>query len=262
MRQADWWPDHAARQYTPPEPGQLLAFRHAVYRVVEVRPIPQDRWSAQQRMRHDRLAPESRWRQGAVPVVVVIRPVAITGEDPRARDHDLHLSCRRVQPEWWVYHDEHYPVCAICGEPTPCRERLGMRIAAKAMARMARYEQPGVCPSCAQPVTPRQKSFTYPDNIEIPGGPAVTFHVGRRGCRWAAAAYETRWIAADPQHRQPVWSCTGNAISHSDGTYQCSAGDACPGPLAEHAMFAACQSASCRKNGPAPCRPAAGATRR
>jgi hypothetical protein len=192
----DWYPHHTTAQYSPPEPGQLLAFQHAVYRVIEAQQVPEDQWSDDQRSFHDMIQPVYRWRSGAVPVVVVIRPVAITSNDPKVRRHDLHVSSRNAQPEWRVYRDEHYPVCAACGEPTPCRDRLNKRAAEQAMADMSRYEQPGVCPSCGELVTTRQKSQTFPENLELPGGPPVTFHVGRRECRWAASKYEARWVAA------------------------------------------------------------------
>lgn len=192
---ADWWPDHTVRRRTPPAVGELMPWQHAVWRVVDVRRVPEDQWTDEQRRYFE--------RRGAAPVMVVVRPVAITSDDPTARAHDLHLSTRHSWPEWWVYRDEHYPMCGTCGEPTPCRESLGMRIAEQAMAQLARFEQPGVCPNCAEPITARQKSWTCPDNLEIPGGPPVTWHVGRGRCRWAAAEYEKRWVALDPR-RTPL----------------------------------------------------------
>lgn len=261
---ADWWPDHTTSQHQPPEVGQFLAFQHAVWRVVEVRRIPVDLWTDNQRAFHDRQSsPAAAWRAGAVPVVVVVRPAAITSDDPTARRHDVHLSGRGGRPEWQVYRDEHYPVCGTCGEPTPCRERLGMRVAEREMNKLARYEQAGVCPNCAEPVTGRQRSWTCPDNLELPGGPPITYHVGRLGCRWGAAAYEKRWVALDPQNRTARWSCVGTALTHNDGTYECSAGRGCAGPLAEHETFRACWCGECRRRGiRVNARPTADATRR
>lgn len=258
----DWYPDHVVRRYEPPELNHLLAYAHAVWRAVDIRSVPEDRWTDEQRRFHRLTKPAARWRTGAVPVVVTVRPVAITSDDPAVRRHDLHLSSPGVQPEWWVYRDEHYPVCGTCGEPTPCRERLGMRVAEQAMAQMARYEQPGMCPSCREVVTTRQKSWTCPDNLEIPGGPPVTYHVGRLGCRWAATEYEKRWVALDPKTRRPRWSCPGHVTTHGDGTYECSTNGECPGPLAGHQSYARCGCLSCRPTVPSNCRPAADATRR
>lgn len=247
---AHWYPHHTTSQYTPPEPGQLIAYAHVVWRVIEVHRVPEDQWTDEERQAYRlRSSPEMAWHAGAVPVVVVVRPAVIASDDPSARKHDKHLRPRRAMVDWRVYRDEHYPICAKCGEPTPCREVLNQRTAEQAMAQMARYEQPGVCPSCEQPVTARQKSWTWHENLEIPGGPPVTYHVGRRGCRWSAAEYDRRWVALNPEQRTARWYCAGHALTHNDGTYQCTAGDSCPGPLAEHESFTACSCGRCRERG-------------
>lgn len=272
----DWWPTGAKRQYTPPDVGDLVAWQHVVWRIIEVRPVPEDRWTDEQREFHDRRlgsTPEKRWQIGAVPVVVVVRPAVISPDDPKARRHDKHLGSRGPQPVWWVYRDEHYPVCGTCSEPMPCREQLGARVAAQAMADMARWEQPGVCPSCRELVTTRQKSWTCPDNLEIPGGPPVTFHIGRRGCLWDAASYENRWLAADPARAVVVpralsrdglgRSCDGHMVTHGDGTYECNSGpDACSGPQAGHQSYTRCGCPPCQDTVPSDLRPSAAWVRR
>lgn len=271
-----WYPQHADSGPTPPEPGRLLAYQHAVWRVIEVRRLPEDRWTDAQREHYDRRvgwgdSPEKLWKVGAVPVVVTVRPVHITSDDPKVRRHDKHLGCRGL-PEWWVYRDEHYPVCGKCGEPQPCREVLGIRVAERAMAAMERYEQPGVCPSCREMVTTRQKAWTCPDNLEIPGGPPVTFHIGRRECRWHAAKYEDRWLAADPTRAAAVprvlsrdgfaLSCDGHMVAHGDDTYECSAGQRCAGPLAGHQSHRRCDCPPCQATVPPGLVPAATSVRR
>lgn len=269
---ANWYPHHTNSQYKPPEPGQLIAYAHVVWRVIEVRRVPEDQWTDEQLHAYNlRSSPEMAWL--AVPVVVVVRPAVITSDDPSARKHDKHLRPRRAVVEWWVYRDEHYPICGKCGEPTPCREVLNQRTAEQAMANMTRYEQPGVCPACEQPITTRQKAWTCPDNLEIPGGPPVTFHIGRRECQWAAAQYEDRWLSTDPARAAVVprvlsrdgfaRSCDGNMVAHGDGTYECnsSPGD-CPGPLARHQSHRRCDCPPCQQTVPSDLVPAATAIRR
>jgi hypothetical protein len=96
---------------------------------------------------------------------------------------------------WYVYPNEHYPVCASCQEPMPCREREAERIATQVMDDLARYETPGVYPSCREPVSSRQKAITFPVNVKIPGGPPVTFHAGRGACQYAATEYQKAFNA-------------------------------------------------------------------
>jgi hypothetical protein len=193
--------DGAIHYAHPPTVGALVVHDHTVWRVVEVNPIPADRWTDHDRQSLRVLKPA--YHNTATPAVVVLRPAGITGDDPRDRDRDKHYR-HYWGRTWYVYPDEHYPVCRTCGEPVPCRERLNQRVAERALAEMGKYETPGVCPACGDLVTTRQKAVTYPGNLEIPGGPDVTFHAGRRECRWTAGCYEKRWLAADPDRRRPL----------------------------------------------------------
>jgi hypothetical protein len=242
-----WRPDHTTCSTAPPNPGDLVAFEHAVYRVIEVNPVPQEQWTDEQRAWHAAVRADLRPR--AVPVVVVARPATHRTGDARAGAHNLHLRSRNGRTEWHIYRDEHYPVCAQCGEPTPCRERLGMQEATAALERMARYEVAGICPACRTPVTERQRSLTFPDNLELPGGPPVTFHIGRAACRWTAALYEQRWVAADPDRRRTSLSCPGHLTNHNDGTYDCTEHHECRGPLARHQGYSTCRCPSCHAGG-------------
>lgn len=198
---ASWIPDRAHSVSRPPESGALVAFEHAVWRVVEVRPVPEDMWTDHDRTMLRNLRP-AHWAT-AESAVVVLRPVSnISGAT--ACEEDRHLR-HRWGRSWYVYPDEHFPLCSQCGEPTPCREvlaeRATERLVERELARMARFENPGVCPACGEPVTGRQKSLTFAENVEIPGGPPVTFHVGRSACFNWAAGYEVCWAAADPSRR-------------------------------------------------------------
>lgn len=243
-----WHPLGAeTRYYEPPTPGSLIALAHAVWRVVDVSPVPVERWDVDD---HERVA---NFGDAYLPHMVVIRPVAVVGDDPRARDHDVHL--RATGSTWMVYPDEHYPLCAACGEPLPCREQMAARTAAASAQRMDRYAVEGVCPACAEPITTRQNSVSFTENLEMPAGPPVTYHSGRRGCRRAAAEYEKRWVAADPNRRRARLSCPGHVVNHNDGTYECSELTDCPGPRVEHPSFTTCRCPDCHARGRFNCYP-------
>lgn len=239
-----WRPDRARQQYKLPAVGDLIAFQHAAWRVMEIRPRPEDLWTDEERE-----AVAAHYRpddiRGVLPCNVVVRPAGITGDDPKLRRHDRHLRVpggRRVM--WAVYPDEHYPVCAQCGDPTPCRERSAKWEAEEAVKKMGRYETAGVCPACQEPVTRRQKTLTFPDNLEIPGGPPVTFHL-RSDCWSGAMRYEQRWVAADPERRRLTLSCPGRLTNHNDGTYDCTELGHCPSPTARHPSYARCRCPDC-----------------
>lgn len=244
-----WYPSGTRSSYSAPSPGDLIAWHHAVWRVQSVEQIPEDLWTDDDQ-RRARVYKAGKGR----PVMVVVRPAHITSDDVRARDHDKHLKSS-VGSEWHVYPDEHYPICAQCLEPLPCRDEIGRREAERSMKHMERYLSPGVCPSCETVITTRQKSLTFAENLEMPGGPPVTFHVGRSDCRRDAAHYEKRWAALDSANRRTTLSCSGSVVNHNDGTYECSAWANCPGPLAFHPDYRMCNDRECRAKGAFGCTP-------
>lgn len=232
-----WYPS-GTRHKRRPDVGDLVPYEHAVWRVVEVR---------------DRDDEER-------PYAVTLRPVEETRDDPRARDSDLHLSIHRYY-SWDVYPDEHYPICACCYEPLPCRYKVAERAGEAALKKMGRYETAGVCPACEEPVTGRQKSLTFSENLEVLGGPSVTFHVGRRGCSYTAGEYEKRWVAADPERRRASLTCRGRVTNHNDGTYDCTELAECPGPSARHDVYTTCSCPDCHARGVFDCHPSPSAIR-
>lgn len=249
----DHWYPHGARTTSgPPDIGALVAWNHAAWRVVETKPVPETEWTDAQRHEVAVCREDRRWRH--IPVTVVVRPVRITSDDPRARDHDIHLRPRNSYTTWHVYPDEHYPICASCLEPLPCREKSAERIAEREINHMSRYETPGVCPACEEVVSARQKAHTFQQNLHVLGGPPVTFHVGRRGCRYDAAEYERKLIASDSSVPR-VLSCAGHLTNHNDGTYDCTALNECPGPLADHPSYSTCRCPDCHAGGRFGCRP-------
>lgn len=179
-----WTPLGARLLDAPPEPGTLIVHKHNVYRTVRYDEVPECMWTES-----DHEAWETRRRR---PYVLAIDHV-ISGEKyelkGRARPN---FRTGVLVPDLYTYPSEHYPVCASCQEPLPCREELQRQAAERAVAAMEKWQRPGVCPHCGEAVTTRQTHQTWP-NIHIPGGPEVTFHVGRARCREAAAAYDRQW---------------------------------------------------------------------
>jgi len=229
----------------------LWAFEHEVYRIIEVNPTPETDWTDAERAFVHGLKPEFQRRHA--PRHIVVRPISITSQDVRARDHDRHFRFGGHM-SLYVYSDEHYPVCAECHEPLPCRTQMAERVAEAAIERMSRYETAGVCPSCGEAVTTRQRSQTWPDNAMIPQGPPVTFHLRGR-CHWSAVEYEKRWVQVDPERRRTILSCKGHVINHNDGTYQCSELTGCPGPQARHPSYTVCRCPDCHARGRFGCTP-------
>jgi hypothetical protein len=210
-----WAPLGAKRVYSTEElaPGALVAWEHAVWRLIAVNSHPDD-------TEH--------------PLRVILRPVAITSDDPQARDHDIHLAAQGHGFDLWhVYPGQHYPVCVICQEPMPCREQMAEKVAAAGAKDFERYTVEGFCPACQEPVSQRQQSRTWEDNAVVPGGPPVTFHM-RRACWGDANRYEQRWVRLDPTHRKAVLTCAGRWIEHRDGSHECTKMIECPGRMAVH----------------------------
>lgn len=224
-----WIPLGAWTHIGFPEVGALVAWDHAVYRVLEINDIPRVDWTAADA--------KAAAIQGP-PRIVVVRPAHITGDDTKLHRHDVHLQAQ-AGTTWDVYPTEHYPLCARCGEPPPCREEIAISDAAKAAKQMARYEVAGICPACQQPV--RQGSRTFDENLYMPGGPPVTFHASRRECYGGLIGYEDAWVAADPDHRKPRYRCDGVLTAHSGDTYECTQGTDCPGAQASHKALQVCQ---------------------
>lgn len=235
-----WLPLGTHSEYDCPEPGAVVALDHQVWQVIEVTDLDPAQWTDRERSYAQAYGGRRR------PRAVRLRPIGLVAHpDPvKAAAQDRHVGSVRGGT-WNVYPDPtHYPICASCGEPMPCRERVGARMAADAVTRMGRYETAGVCPACSEPVTARQKTITFSENLEIPGGPPVTFHL--RGRCWGNAAdYEKRWVAADPNRRRTALSCAGHLTNHNDGTYDCTQLADCPGPEVPHPAYTRCSCPDC-----------------
>lgn len=242
------WRPLGTRDVKVPSVGQIIAWDHQAWRVVAVNLLPEIDWTDRQRREAETWADNPAALDQHLPRAVIVRPVHITADDPRSRDHDVHL-VRHGWSGFDVYPDEHYPVCAQCAEPLPCRDEMARRTAEQESAQADRYMMPGVCPACNEPITSRQKALiSFEENLEIPGGPPLTFH-RRRACLGAAISYEKRWAAADHGNRRTTLSCPGSACRHTDGI-ECTEDPRCPGHELPHARATACHPAygdSCQR---------------
>ena len=225
----DRWFPLRTRGKDRPETGELIAHKHAVWRVVRVEDLPLSD------------ADRDVWLNAGMPdpEIWLARPYRITldwvagAKPPWAKDGDDRKRGTisvpaRAHPWWHVYTSERWPQCSCCGEPMPCRAELEDEQVATSLDRVAKMEAipPGACWACAEPISTRQKAVTYPgDNLNLPGAHAPSFHT-RSNCLPAAHAYEERWVAADPRRERILtWpACNGSLIVHGDGSTECFGG--------------------------------------
>lgn len=233
-----WSPTGRSRDTSDrPTVGEIVAWRYATWRVIEVTPRADVDLSDGDRKEMAAYKPE--YRDGARPYVVVVRhergPVLL--DDPK-RLHDgsitVHLGVRAGRHQRWHIVDERYAVCACCNHPHPCQEYAQERIAeagAQRLERLLDSHAPGVCMACREPITTRQKVIVFPEPSPlVPGAPGPTFHANRAGCWWKARAYEL-------DKRLPVFpnavrlaSCPGLLFGHEgDGREECTAERMCTG---------------------------------
>lgn len=156
---------------------------------------------------------EVRCREGDDRLYVTFRP---DGEAFDFAQHNTSLSIAKHASLTEL--PEHYAVCHKCGELPPCSEVWTERISEAATEYYARFEVEGICPSCQEPVTARQKSHRFDVNLHVPIGPPVTFHA-RRACLGAAIEYDK--TLAKRTKREPTLSCTGLLTRHLDRAEEC-----------------------------------------
>lgn len=114
--------------------------------------------------------------------------------EPLTGGQRLHLACAEFT-RFHGFTSEHYPVCRSCGDLMPCREQIIEQTVQAAAEELRRYDIPGVCPACEEPVSQCQLRQTWPHNLVAPTGQPVTFHL-RGQCVGEASAYDERWRKA------------------------------------------------------------------
>ena len=233
-----WFPLRTSLQDRP-DPGQLIAHQHAVWNVIKVEDTPltdeeRDLWI-------DRGMPDPGTWSGRPYKLTVewiggATPPWSTGDTDNRRTGAMRIPAGS-HITWRVYEDGRWPQCSCCGEPMPCRAELEDRQVSRSLDRIAQLEAipPGACWACAEPITRRQKTVTYPgENLDLPGGQQPHFHT-RAQCRPAAGRYEERWLAADPRRERIItWpSCDGILVVHADGSSECVSGHGIMGEARE-----------------------------
>lgn len=177
-----YWSPNDVNNQKPIEKGVLVAWDFKPWRVVDF---------------HKDEEPRDSNEPGYDYWVIILRPDGID-MDQTAHSKDLHL--RGPVPNYQKRNPlgnhfdrlhEHYGLCVHCNELLPCRDRMAERAAERVSQNASRYETPGVCPHCLEPVTHRQDRETFP-NVYVPLGPDVTFHAGRKACRRAMNDYRDK----------------------------------------------------------------------
>lgn len=216
--------------------GTLVAWDRKAYRVVEVREREQANWPDAYREAwvNQGMPDPATWYYR--PRVVVLRPE----EDPDAK----RLNLQGPNSARWYTLPEHYPLCRLCHELPPCRHVHTERVMARATERMEEQMAilPGACHACKEPITKRQKSFTFPGaNLIRPdlGDNSAIFHT-RGACSGLLASYDKRWAKAEAG-RARFFYCEGTFTLHYDGTGECSNPDCVAKgahrDLVEHALW-------------------------
>lgn len=211
-----------------PQVGWLIGQDHAVWEITEVRNVKMTTEDLEHWARFGARQVET-WHRRPFRVKVRwvggVKPEWVTG------DHDEGSIVIRPDhyTRWEVYPGGRWPKCSCCGEPMPCRASINDAVVDVTMERVNEMESrlPGHCWACGEQTTRRHKTVRYVgENLDLPGGPPVVFHV-RASCYDQAAAYETRWIAADTSRRRIItWPyCPGLLIHHHDGSTECHGGD-------------------------------------
>lgn len=241
--QRRWYPDRT-RSKNRPESGDLIAYNHAVWRVIDVADVERNATEAEEYAKAGRPA----WLRNPYKVDVKW----VSGAKPGWMEHYPEtVGTMRVSRgnTWNVYEGDRWPQCSCCGEPMPCQAELRDRQVDAAMQRVDEMSKvmPGCCWGCSSPITSRQQSVIYAgENLDLPGGPDVRFHL-RLDCLTAATTYEVKWLSVDHSRRRMLTypKCGGSLFWHADGANECSGGEAadpeCQGVRShQHGSHAAC----------------------
>lgn len=245
------WHPLLTRTKTRPEPADLIALDHAVWRVTDVGDTKRTPEEAADHAAHtaERAAHgQPSWDRP--PYLVVATWVA--GKAP-ARVNPKGIYHMRVPADalqsWHVYDGDRWPQCSCCGEPMPCQAELRDRHVDAAMQRVDEMSKvlPGCCWGYSSPISSRQQSVIYAgENLDLPGGPDVRFHL-RAACLSAATAYEVKWLSVDHSRRRMLTypKCGASLFWHADGSNECGGGEAadpeCQGARSHsHGSHAAC----------------------
>jgi hypothetical protein len=211
------------------KPNTLVIWNRQPYRVIEVREMQHANWPDQYREAWTRQGMPDADTWSYRPRVVVVRHEEKPDQKP------LHLA--GPDNTMWSTLPEHYAICRLCHELPPCRHVYNEAVMERSAERMDEEMalMPGLCHGCREPITQRQKTFTFSgQNLIRPdfGDNSAVFHT-RGKCSSALTSYDKRWAAAEPGRTRHFY-CDGSVTVHHDETTECS-NPACPaqGPLAD-----------------------------
>lgn len=250
MTTIPWRPAHAVGSYGTgkrPAIGAVVAYAHRAWEVThisEADPTPEE----QKRLD----AYVAAWRDRMRPYRVTLRRIHGERHDRENSRAELGL---RIPIGWPLptYPNGRVPLCSCHSHPWPCLESEQQEQAKKEMAAAEKVLSllPGCCPDCSEVVTSRQRSITFGGpNVFNPLAEGPTYHL-RGKCWRGAAAYEEKWVAAEPGRKRSLLTlrCEGTLIVHGDGDAECfGAKDSdCPSVYARHRGYSACyvQSHGC-----------------
>lgn len=232
-----WKPAGGVDQNGRPEPGDLVGVLYAAWRVLEVNPVADVDLDDDERDRLTLYLPE--YQDEHRPYHLVLRHEVGPILEKLKRLHDgSKVGHIRVFPMSLSSHlrvlPDRYMTCSCHGHPWPCQDVDRDRHSAKAAARLDRLlltATPGMCASCLEPITQRQKSLTFPEPyLLVPGAPGPTFHAERAACWWDAREYEVNHRLRALPGVARVASCPGHAFAHvNGGELDCSEGAMCTG---------------------------------
>jgi hypothetical protein len=209
--------DRVFREINPQlQPGMLVIWERAPYRVAEIREIPQDLWPAPWTAhwdRHFRFWFDGKQEQPAPdPATWRDRPVNVVLE-PDGGGKRKHLASR-ASFEWPIL-PEHYAVCRSCGELPPCREELLEKHVDRQVAKSDRLLSipAGACMGCGETIGSRQKEVAFPGanlwRLDLPEGTA-RFHA-RGDCSDWVNQYQKQWQEQDAPVSEEQPSLFGEA---------------------------------------------------
>lgn len=223
-----WRPTQRGLRWTTGEklePGVLVIWDRKPYRVTEVRAVEHVDWPEEYR---------EAWVKGGMPEPATwhYRPMMVVVQhEDHPREKPVHLQCQAGASSWQKL-PEHYSVCRLCHELPPCTHVHNEAVMERAGERMAEQMAilPGMCHACREPITRRQKSFTFPGaNLIRPdfGDDSAVFHL-RDGCSGGRDVYDQRWAKA--MKRRRFFYCEGSQTVHFDKSTSCSDLE-CPGDV-------------------------------
>lgn len=222
----EWHPDDrrtGRRETATLEAGMLVEWERKPHRVISCTQDEPLDWPASTRekwLEADMPEP-AEWHQR--PYTLALRPELTPG------GKDVWLSAQAFY-RWWTP-PEHFALCHLCHELSPCSHVWGEEVTKQAGREMEAVMKliPGCCLHCTEPVTRRQKSVRFEgENLVRPdfGEGTAIFH-SRKACWSAASDYDRRWAQAHPG-RQRKLRCTGLLRHHFGGSEECSEGVECP----------------------------------